>query len=96
MTILNFEKKKKILCTITSFTGNDLSRSPPRNVKLPGGNEVVKITLGTKRDILIEENESFDVIAYPPSDANIHCRTTVTIIDDSKLCCVYTRYGLIC
>ena len=69
--------------------------SPPSIVKFPGGDEVVKITLDTKRDISIEKNESFEVIAYPPSDANIHCRTTVTIIDDSKLCCVYTRYALI-
>ena len=77
------------------FTDDEFSSPPLSIVTLPRGNESVKITISTKRDILIEDNESFNVTASPPGDANIQCRATVTILDNSKLCCVVTRYALI-
>ena len=86
------------MCTITSFIEEDFSSKPPDILTLVGGEQVAKITIGTRHDISLEDDELLDVIAYPPSDANNSCQTTVTIMDNSKLwnyysCChrIYTN-----
>ena len=58
---------------------------PPRSVILVGGRTVVSIPINTKADSILENNESLYIVAFPPSEDNRNCSTTVTILDDSKL-----------
>lgn len=73
------------LLFIDYFTDADYSL--PKEIYLNAGETVVKILVRTYHDTVFEENESFDVYAYPPSQPtdSIRCMTTVDILDDSKL-----------
>lgn len=73
------------MCIKISITDEDFHPKLPGNVTLDGGKKVVRIPIDTKRDTLFEENELFEVIASPPSDSGLSCKTNVTIIDNSKL-----------
>ena len=65
------------------FTDADYSQSPSM-VTLPGGETNVSIPVSTKGDDVIEDHESFVVVAFPPSQNNLNCSTKVVILDDSK------------
>ena len=73
------------MCIKISITDEDFKPKLQDIVKLYGGKKVARIRITTKLDTLLEDNESFDVIAYPPSDSGLSCKTKVTIIDNSKL-----------
>ena len=73
------------MCIKISITDEDFERKLPRNVTLHGGKKVARIPIATKLDTLLEDNERFEVIASPPSDSGLSCKTNVTIIDNSKL-----------
>ena len=65
------------------FTDADYSEQPS-NVTLPAGEINVSIPVSTKGDGVIEDHESFVVVALPPSQNDLNCSTTVIILDDSK------------
>ena len=67
------------------ITGEDFNPKLPGNVTLYDGKKVARIPIAAKLDTLLEDNESFEVIASPPSDSGLSCKTNVTIIDNSKL-----------
>ena len=56
----------------------------PSKVTLPAGETNVSIPVSTKGDGVIEDHESFVVVALPPSQNDLNCNTTVIILDDSK------------
>ena len=65
------------------FTDADYSQQPSK-VTLPAGETNIAFPVRTKGDGVIEDNESFVVVALPPSQNNLNCSTTVIIQDDSK------------
>lgn len=73
------------MCIKISITDEDFNGKLPDNATLHGGKKVARIPIDTKRDTSLEDNESFQVIATPPSDSGLSCKTNVTIIDNSKL-----------
>ena len=58
---------------------------PPESVSLVAGETYVLIDIKTLMDLILENNESLTITAYPPSDDRRHCSTVLTIVDDSKL-----------
>ena len=73
------------MCIKISITDEDFHPKLPGNVTLYGGKKVARIPIDTELDTSLEDNESFEVIATPPSDSGLSCKTNVTIIDNSKL-----------
>ena len=73
------------MCIKIFITDEDFHPKLLDIVKFYGGKKVARIPIATKLDILLEDNESFEVTATPPSDSGLSCKTKVTIIDNSKL-----------
>ena len=68
---------------VITFTDADYSQKPSV-VTLPATERNVSIPVSTKGDGVVEDHESFVVVAFPPSQNNLNCSTTVVILDDSK------------
>ena len=66
------------------FIGNDFARPRPDNIVLPAGMKFVSFKIDTRRDAILETNETITITAKPPSETGISCSTGVIILDDSK------------